>query len=308
MAISGVLRPGYVQIRVLDLDAALKHYVDRVGLDLVSKGPDGRAYLRAWDEFDRHSVILREADHAGMDVMGFKVATDVELTRYGKRLKEAGVKVEEVAAGEQPGVGRRLSFVIPTGHRIELFAQMDISPQCPPTENPDVWSQEPRGMRVVRFDHCLLYGPNIPETSKLFTDVLDFRLTEKVMTPDNKAMIGAFLSCATKAHDVAFIHSDEPARFHHASFFLESWHDVGHAADLISRYNISHDIGPTRHGITRGQTIYFFDPSGNRNEVFAGGYLYYPDHPTRVWSADELGKAIFYYERQLNERFLSVTT
>jgi catechol 2,3-dioxygenase len=28
----------------------------------------------------------------------------------------------------------------------------------------------------------------------------------------------------------------------------------------------------------------------------------------RVWSADELGKAIFYYERQLNERFLSVVT
>jgi catechol 2,3-dioxygenase len=307
MAISGVLRPGYVQIRVLDLDAALKHYVDRVGLDLVGKGPDGRAYLRAWDEFDRHSVILREADHPGMDVMGFKVATDVELTRCGKRLKEAGVKVEEVAASEQPGVGRRLSFVIPTGHRIELFAQMDISPQCPPTENPDVWPHEPRGMRVVRFDHCLLYGPNIPETAKLFTDVLEFRLTEKVMTPDN-TMIGAFLSCATKAHDVAFIHSDEPAKFHHASFFLESWHDVGHAADLISHYNISHDIGPTRHGITRGQTIYFFDPSGNRNEVFAGGYLYYPDHPTRVWSADELGKAIFYYERQLNERFLSVTT
>ena len=33
------------------------------------------------------------------------------------------------------------------------------------------------------------------------------------------------------------------------------------------------DFGPTRHGITRGITIYFFDPAGNRNEVFAGlGY------------------------------------
>ena len=32
------------------------------------------------------------------------------------------------------------------------------------------------------------------------------------------------------------------------------------------------DIGPTRHGITRGHTIYFFDPVGNRNEVFTGGY------------------------------------
>jgi catechol 2,3-dioxygenase len=30
---------------------------------------------------------------------------------------------------------------------------------------------------------------------------------------------------------------------------------------------------PARHGITRGTTIYFFDPAGNRNEVFAGlGY------------------------------------
>ena len=54
---------------------------------------------------------------------------------------------------------------------------------------------------------------------------------------------------------------------------------VGHAADIIARYNIALDIGPTRHGITRGQTIYFFDPSGNRNEVFSGGYIHYPDHP-----------------------------
>ena len=68
------------------------------------------------------------------------------------------------------------------------------------------------------------------------------------------------------------------------------------------------DIGPTRHGITRGQTIYFFDPSGNRNEVFSGGYTYYPDIPTRTWDEKEIGKGIFYYERQLNDAFLSVVT
>jgi len=27
-----------------------------------------------------------------------------------------------------------------------------------------------------------------------------------------------------------------------------------------------------------------------------------------VWSADEAGKAIFYYERQLNDRFMAVNT
>ena len=71
---------------------------------------------------------------------------------------------------------------------------------------------------------------------------------------------------------------------------------------------MSLDIGPTRHGITRGETIYFFDPSGNRNEVFSGGYIYYPDKPPLVWTDDELGRAIFYHDRKLNDNFLSVLT
>ena len=76
----------------------------------------------------------------------------------------------------------------------------------------------------------------------------------------------------------------------------------------MTRYDMSVDIGPTRHGITRGQTIYFFDPSGNRNEVFSGGYDFYPDNPIRQWTADQAGKAIFYYERALNDRFMTVVT
>ena len=83
---------------------------------------------------------------------------------------------------------------------------------------------------------------------------------------------------------------------------------MGHAADIISRYDVSLDIGPTRHGITRGQTIYFFDPSGNRNETFSGGYTYYPDNPRRTWQAESAGKAIFYYEKELTDRFMTVNT
>ena len=39
MALKGVLRPGYIQIHVTDLKAALTHYVDRVGLHEVSLVP-----------------------------------------------------------------------------------------------------------------------------------------------------------------------------------------------------------------------------------------------------------------------------
>jgi catechol 2,3-dioxygenase len=124
MALKGVLRPGYIQMRVTDPDAALKHYVDRVGLHEVSREPDGRVYLRAWDEFDRHSIVLRHAEKPGMDYAGFKVASEADLDTFSRRIKEYGIEVEEIAAGEQPGLGRRLSFIVPTGHRIELFSEI----------------------------------------------------------------------------------------------------------------------------------------------------------------------------------------
>ncbi|SMH46431.1 catechol 2,3-dioxygenase [Azospirillum agricola] len=306
MSVKGVLRPGFIQLRVLDMAAALTHYVDRLGLNLVSTGDDGRVYLKGWDEFDRHSVILRQTDTAGMDVMGFKVRTEDDLDQFAERIRAWGLAVDTVAAGEQPGVGRRIGAVLPSGHRIELYATVELSGSHPPIHNPDVWPEEPRGMKATRFDHALLYGPDIDRNLRFFEEALDFSLAEKIELPDG--VLAIWLTCSNKAHDIAFVKHPEPGKFHHAAFFLESWHDVGHAADLMSRYNISIDIGPTRHGITRGQTIYFFDPSGNRNEVFAGGYTHYPDNPTRVWDENELGKGIFYYEKALNERFLSVVT
>ena len=307
MALKGVLRPGYIQIRVTDIDAALTHYVDRIGLHEVGREADGRIYLRAFDEFDRHSVVLRPADMPGMDYVGFKVASEAELNNFAQGIEAAGIGLQEIPAGEQPGLGRRLGFVVPTGHRVELFAEMALSDEGPMVQNPELWREEPHGMRVTRFDHCNLHGPNIDATVEFFTDVLDFSLTEAAQTPDGHVAAG-FLSCSNKAHDIAFIRRAEPDKFHHAAFSLESWHEVGQAADIIARYDIPLDIGPTRHGITRGQTIYFFDPSGNRNEVFSGGYIYYPDNPKRVWSVDQIGKAVFYYQRELNPRFMSLVT
>jgi catechol 2,3-dioxygenase len=193
MALNGVLRPGYIQIRVTDLEAATKHYVDRVGLHQVSREPDGRVYLRAWDEFDRHSVVLRPADMPGMDYVGFKVASEAELDGFARRIEAAGIKVEEVPAGEQPGLGRRVSFVVPTGHRIELFAELALSEDGPMTRNPELWREEPHGMRVTRFDHCNLHGPNIDAVVEFFTGVLDFSLTEAAQTPDGSRRVPQLL-------------------------------------------------------------------------------------------------------------------
>lgn len=307
MAVTGVIRPGYVQLRVLDLEEAIEHYRDRIGLNLVSR-EDDRAFFQAFDEFDRHSIILRESDHPGMDVMGFKVAKDTDLDHFAERLLDMGVHVDVIPEGEDPGVGRKIRFKLPTQHVFELYSEMELSQTGPAISDPDVWVVEPRGMRVTRFDHCALNGVDIAASAKILVDALDFSITEELVDEASGGRMAIFLSCSNKAHDVAFLGAPEDGKIHHTSFNLESWHDVGHAADIISRYDISLDIGPTRHGITRGQTIYFFDPSGNRNETFSGGYFYYPDNPRRTWKAENAGKAVFYYEKALNDRFMTVNT
>lgn len=307
MAVTGVIRPGYVQLRVLDLEEAIEHYRDRIGLNLVSREGD-RAFFQAFDEFDRHSIILRESDHPGMDVMGFKVAKDTDLDHFAERLLDMGVHVDVLPEGKDPGVGRKIRFKLPTQHVFELYSEMELSQTGPAISDPDVWVVEPRGMRVTRFDHCALNGVDIAASAKILVDALDFSITEELVDEASGGRMAIFLSCSNKAHDVAFLGAPEDGKIHHTSFNLESWHDVGHAADIISRYDISLDIGPTRHGITRGQTIYFFDPSGNRNETFSGGYFYYPDNPRRTWKAENAGKAVFYYEKALNDRFMTVNT
>ena len=308
MAISGVMRAGSVQIRVTEMAAAEKHYTDVLGLIKTHEGGDGRVYLKAWDEHDHHSVVLREAETAGMDHMAFKVSDNDTLNAYEQKLEDSGVIVTRIPAGNDEATGERLQFVIPTGHTMELYSDMEQVGNGLSLDNPEVWPDDLKGMRPTRFDHCLLYGDDLDGSVRLFTEILGFELAEQVVTPDRKLMIGAFLTAANKPHDIAFIRSPEKNKFHHASFYVESWSDLQYCADIIAKKRVPLDIGPTRHGITRGGTIYFFDPSGNRNETFCGGYIHYPDRPTLTWTEDDLGRAIFYYDRKLNENFLSVTT
>jgi catechol 2,3-dioxygenase len=126
--------------------------------------------------------------------------------------------------------------------------------------------------------------------------------------PGNGIQAAAFLSCTSKPHDIAFVGGPRPG-FHHFAFYLDNWNDVLRAADVMSKHRVKIDIGPTRHGITRGATIYFFDPSGNRNETFAGlGYFVTRDMPTITWTEEHLGAAIFYHGREINPDFTNVYT
>lgn len=309
MAITGVMRPGHVALRVLDLEESIHHYKEVMGLIETGRDQQGRVYFKTWDERDHNSILIREADSAGMDFFAFKVLNTDTLNKLEAGLRAYGLATERIPAGEMLETGERVRFEIPSGHLIELYAEKTEVGNGQPYVNPDPWiEQSEKGIAPVRFDHGLLYGPSIEKVRDIFINVLGFYVVEKILTEDGKGDLAIWLSCSHKAHDIAFLEYPESGRLHHIAFQLDSWERILRAADIMSMNRVAIDLGPTRHGVTRGTTIYAFDPSGNRFETFAGGYECYPDWQPLVWTFEERGAAIFYHDRILNERFLSVVS
>ena len=52
MSFTGVMRPGHVSLRVLEMGPAITHYVDHLGMIKTGEDDQGRVYLKAWDEHD----------------------------------------------------------------------------------------------------------------------------------------------------------------------------------------------------------------------------------------------------------------
>lgn len=308
MAITGVLRPGHAVVRVLDLEESVRFYTEVMGLKETGRDKSGRVYFKCWDERDHNSFIIRKADRAGLDAFAFKVQNEDVLRKLESDLKAYGVSTERLRSGDLLETGERVLFQLPTGHMIELYAQKTSLGNGLGDVNPEAWLEGQKGISPLRMDHALIYGGDIDRNRKLFEEVLGFTLVERVKLEDGTTDLATWLTCSNKAHDIAMVRHNEDAKLHHVSFLLESWEQVLRAADILSMHRVSIDIGPTRHGITRGTTIYFFDPSGNRMETFCGGYQWYPDMNPITWTWEHVGRGVFYHDRKLNEAFLSVVT
>lgn len=312
-----VLRIGHINLRVLDMDASIKHYVNVLGMIETHKDEQGNVYLKGWDEWDKYSLILSKSDSAGMNHIAYKVKSDSDLDIYKQSIADYGIEVKEVPADTLASVGRALHFKLPSGHEMYLYAEKELVGTSVGSINPDPWPDGLKGAGVHWLDHALLmceFNPEeqinkVAESTDFMIKVLDFYLVEQIIVgPEGTFQLATWLSCSNTPHDIAFV-GGSVMGLHHAAFFLDSWDDVLKAADVMSKNRVKIDVTPQRHGVTRGYTIYFFDPSGNRNETFGGlGYLAQPDRPVTTWTEDELGASIFYHTRELVESFTTVYT
>ncbi len=303
----GVMRLGYVHTRVTDLTEAKKHYAETLGMKVVGEEP-GKLFLKAWDEYDHHSVVLEEGG-VGLVKLGYKVERSTDLDEFEKRAQAFGAITERMSKGDNLSVGDGVRVVLPSDHVLELYADIEYAGTETGVLNPDAFPRHLVGVGVPRIDHALVTCEEPETLERFFADVLDFKPSERVVTglDDDAQLIGSWMFCTNTPHDIAFIKGPN-GKLHHFAYYLNDWNEILRAGGIFAMDDVSVDVGPTQHGITRGTTIYFFDPSGNRNEVFSGGYITYPDFPTITWTPDQLAKGIFYIGRELNERFTTVLT
>jgi len=129
MALTGVLRPGHIAIRVLEMEPALKHYKDVLGLiETARDDKTKRVFLKAWDEHDHHSVVLREADEAGMDYLGWRVDSSATLKRLAGEIEKSALctDMKWIPAGEHPKTGERFRFTIRQNEDLTFFSRRGI--------------------------------------------------------------------------------------------------------------------------------------------------------------------------------------
>jgi catechol 2,3-dioxygenase len=301
----GVLRLAHVDISAPDLELAAAYYTQVLGLDLVER-TDDRLFFKCWDERDHHCLAIRYDPRLGIDRFAFKVEFEDDLDEIEAKVEAYGIHVERISKGEEIGQGESIRFGTPSGHQMELVHDVTKLGGRLPLVNPWPVPQGLTGIAPPRMDHVLVGAEEVGEMLHFMQATMDFHLTEQLLSNEGHVM-GVFLSRSGRPHDIAVIQGLNGS-LHHFSFWLDDWDHVRRAADILAYNAIPIDIGPTRHGITRGNTIYFFDPMGTRNEVFTGGYRADPDFPTITWTEDNLGRAIFYYEGKDNGRFLTVYT
>jgi catechol 2,3-dioxygenase len=250
-------------------------------------------------------LILSRRPTYGLDSLTFKVEQVDDLDRLETRVEAVGVATSRHAPGTlAAGSGEVVRFRVPSGHVIELeYAQAQVGNRMPKL-NPPIGPEGLVGMAPPRIDHVFLMCEDVNAVTDFFRDVLEFRMTEQILADDGN-QLASFLERSHSTHDIAFLTGPDGG-FHHVAFWVDDWNELRKSADICAYHGVNVDAGPTRHGATRGCGLYFFDPAGNRNEVYTGGYWFDPDDEPTTWTENEIGRAIFYYQGRLNQAFMTV--
>jgi catechol 2,3-dioxygenase len=286
-----VAHVGHLELFTPRPDESLAFFTSVVGLHETRRSGES-VYLRAWGDYECHTLKLTAHTTSGLGHLGLRVRDQATLERFVARLGEqhvAGTWIEDTAHGPA------YRFATPDGHAVELYwetQRFTATPEIATAFKNQPQRYVPRGIAPRRLDHINILARDVSASRRLFQDLLGLRLTEHIVFDDGSE-VGAWLSATNKSYDVAITQdrSGASGRLHHFTYMMDSREDVLRAADILRDADVPIETGPHKHSIGQTFFLYCFEPGGNRFEIGAGGYLIFdPDWKPVRWTQAERAK------------------
>src|SRR5688572_24155736 len=224
---------GHVELLTNKPEASLHFFVDILGLSESGRVGDS-VYLRAFDDYEFHSLKLTAAKTTGVRHTAYRAVSPEALQRRVRAIEDlgAGIGWNEGDLGHGPAY----RFRDPDDHVFEIY--YETRRYDPPAEyRPALKNQaqrwHARGVATRRLDHLNLLATDVAAIRDFMPAALGSRVTEQIVLNDG-TVAGCWFTVNNKSYDVAYTRdaTGRKGRFHHVTYAVDQREHVLQAADI----------------------------------------------------------------------------
>ncbi len=284
---------GHVELLTDKPEASLDFFVNIFGL--TESGREGDSvYLRAYDDYEFHTLKLTASNTTGMRHAGYRCSSQQALLRRVAEIERLGAGIGWTHG--DLGHGPAYQFRDPDDHIFELYFETKKY-AAPAAERPALKNQPQRnhrrGVGVRRLDHFNLLAIDVDAIREFLPQAMGSRITEQIQL-DTGAYGGCWFTHNNKSYDVAYTRDSTGTRgrFHHITYAVDQREHVLEAADIFLENGVFIETGPHKHAIQQTFFLYVYEPAGNRIEVANAGarLILAPDWEAVTWTEAERKK------------------
>lgn len=285
---------GHVEVLTDKFDESLDFFTRVLGLKLAGRDSTS-AYLRAWDDYEFHTLKLSAHHTTGVGHIGYRVSSPEALERRIAAIEASGFKSLGWVEGDM-GHGRAYRVEDPFGHVFELYWDT-VKYRPPASDAPALKNNASRfhaiGASPRRLDHLNLLAEDVTEFRRFMETCLASRVTELIRL-DNGRIGGCWFTVNNKTYDLACAeeHGRGRGRLHHVTYATDQREDILRAADIFLENGVHIEQGPHKHAIQGTFFLYVWEPAGNRIELANAGarLILQPDWEPVIWTETDRKK------------------
>ncbi len=284
---------GHVELLTNKPEASLDFFVTMFGL--TESGREGDSvYLRAFDDYEFHTLKLTAANTTGMRHVGYRCSSPQALQRRAAAIEKLGAGIGWTSG--DLGHGPAYRFRDPDDHIFELYYETRRY-EPPTSEKPALKNQAQRfhgrGAGVRRLDHFNLLAVDVGAIRDFLPAAMGSRVTEQIVL-DSGGVAACWFTVNNKSYDVAYTrdYTGTRGRFHHVTYAVDQREYLLRAADIFLENGVFIETGPHKHAIQQTFFLYVYEPAGNRVEIANAGarLILAPDWETVTWTEEERKK------------------